>query len=251
MILLDTHALIWAAREPAKLSKPAAHAIRTAGESGGLAISAITTLGVGLAGDPRSSQLHWNSGRFCRKAHFTNCGPPDHPKNRGSSKSASRDIFKGLQRPADRGYCNGRRDRSGHQRQNDPKLQTDQNHLVRLRHPDCAKNKSPTPAKTAGMGHLQIQCRNRVCATRVLHYPAFNSSISVPFKRRESRTAFRRDHIRESAPTVQKRLAYRERGNTTCNVPPLSIALADTGSTSKGISTIRITLVSSRLVAVG
>jgi PIN domain nuclease of toxin-antitoxin system len=42
MILLDTHALIWAAREPAKLSKPAADAIQTAGKSGGLAISAIT-----------------------------------------------------------------------------------------------------------------------------------------------------------------------------------------------------------------
>ena len=42
MILLDTHALIWLAREPAKLSNPAAHAIRTAGENGGLAISAIT-----------------------------------------------------------------------------------------------------------------------------------------------------------------------------------------------------------------
>jgi PIN domain nuclease of toxin-antitoxin system len=42
MILLDTPALIWAAREPAKLSKPAADAIRTASGSGGLAISAIT-----------------------------------------------------------------------------------------------------------------------------------------------------------------------------------------------------------------
>jgi len=42
MILLDTHALIWAAREPGKLSKPAADAIRTASGSGGLAISAIT-----------------------------------------------------------------------------------------------------------------------------------------------------------------------------------------------------------------
>src|SRR6267154_4629210 len=42
MILLDTNALIWAAREPAKLSKPAADAIRTAGANGGLAISAIT-----------------------------------------------------------------------------------------------------------------------------------------------------------------------------------------------------------------
>jgi PIN domain nuclease of toxin-antitoxin system len=42
MILLDTHVLIWAARDPAKLSKPAADALRTAGESGGLGISAIT-----------------------------------------------------------------------------------------------------------------------------------------------------------------------------------------------------------------
>jgi PIN domain nuclease of toxin-antitoxin system len=42
MILLDTHTLIWAARDPARLSKPAADALRTAGESGGLAISAIT-----------------------------------------------------------------------------------------------------------------------------------------------------------------------------------------------------------------
>jgi PIN domain nuclease of toxin-antitoxin system len=42
MILLDTPALIWAAIDPSKLSKPAAHAIRTAGENGGLAISAIT-----------------------------------------------------------------------------------------------------------------------------------------------------------------------------------------------------------------
>ena len=42
MILLDTYVLIWAARDPAKLSKPAADAIRTAGANGGLAISAIT-----------------------------------------------------------------------------------------------------------------------------------------------------------------------------------------------------------------
>jgi PIN domain nuclease of toxin-antitoxin system len=44
MILLDTHALIWAARDPAKLSKPAADAIRTGSRNGGLAISAITLL---------------------------------------------------------------------------------------------------------------------------------------------------------------------------------------------------------------
>jgi len=42
MILLDTHALIWLARDPAKLSKAAADAIRTSVRTGGLAISAIT-----------------------------------------------------------------------------------------------------------------------------------------------------------------------------------------------------------------
>jgi PIN domain nuclease of toxin-antitoxin system len=38
-------------------------------------------------------------------------------------------------RPADRWDRHGRRDGSRHKRQNDPKLQTDQNHLVRLPHP--------------------------------------------------------------------------------------------------------------------
>jgi PIN domain nuclease of toxin-antitoxin system len=42
MILLDTHALIWLAREPSKLSKSAADAIRASARTGGLAISAIT-----------------------------------------------------------------------------------------------------------------------------------------------------------------------------------------------------------------
>ena len=42
MILLDTHALIWLARDPSKLSKAAADAIRTSVRNGGLAISAMT-----------------------------------------------------------------------------------------------------------------------------------------------------------------------------------------------------------------
>jgi PIN domain nuclease of toxin-antitoxin system len=42
MILLDTHALIWLAREPSKLSKAATEAIRISHQSGGLAISAMT-----------------------------------------------------------------------------------------------------------------------------------------------------------------------------------------------------------------
>lgn len=42
MILLDTHALIWLAFEPDKLSKAAREAIRESTRTGGLGISAIT-----------------------------------------------------------------------------------------------------------------------------------------------------------------------------------------------------------------
>lgn len=42
MILLDTHALIWLAFEPAKFAKAARHAIHTSSRAGGLGISAIT-----------------------------------------------------------------------------------------------------------------------------------------------------------------------------------------------------------------
>jgi PIN domain nuclease of toxin-antitoxin system len=42
MILLDTHALIWLAFEPAKLSRAAREAIHESARTGGLGISAIT-----------------------------------------------------------------------------------------------------------------------------------------------------------------------------------------------------------------
>jgi PIN domain nuclease of toxin-antitoxin system len=42
MILLDTHALIWLAFKPAKLSKAAREAIHESARTGGLGISAIT-----------------------------------------------------------------------------------------------------------------------------------------------------------------------------------------------------------------
>jgi PIN domain nuclease of toxin-antitoxin system len=42
VILLDTHALIWLASEPEKLSRKATEAIRNASETGGIAVSAIT-----------------------------------------------------------------------------------------------------------------------------------------------------------------------------------------------------------------
>ncbi len=42
VILLDTHALIWLASEPARLSRGARAAIRRSSQAGGLAVSAIT-----------------------------------------------------------------------------------------------------------------------------------------------------------------------------------------------------------------
>ena len=44
MILLDTHVVVWLAVEPAKLSKSAKGAIRSARTQGGLAVAAITLL---------------------------------------------------------------------------------------------------------------------------------------------------------------------------------------------------------------
>ena len=43
MILVDTHALVWAVEDSKKLSRPAASAIRRARKQGGIAVSAITT----------------------------------------------------------------------------------------------------------------------------------------------------------------------------------------------------------------
>jgi PIN domain nuclease of toxin-antitoxin system len=42
MILLDTHALIWATADPSKLSRIATEAVRKASLEGGIAIAAIT-----------------------------------------------------------------------------------------------------------------------------------------------------------------------------------------------------------------
>lgn len=47
MILLDTHALIWMANEPQKLSPKAREAIREASKDSGMAIAAITLWEVG------------------------------------------------------------------------------------------------------------------------------------------------------------------------------------------------------------
>ena len=48
MILLDTHVLLWLAKDPAKLSKPATLALRKASKSAGLSIASITLWEIAL-----------------------------------------------------------------------------------------------------------------------------------------------------------------------------------------------------------
>jgi len=75
MILLDTHALIWAARDPGKLSKTAADLIQSA--SGGLAISAITL---------------WELAWLASNGRLSFTGPIDDFIERVSSRTAIRPI---------------------------------------------------------------------------------------------------------------------------------------------------------------
>jgi PIN domain nuclease of toxin-antitoxin system len=67
MILLDTHALIWLAREPAKLSRNASEAIRKSSESGGLAISAITLWEAAWLAAHGRLQVHGTMDTFVEK----------------------------------------------------------------------------------------------------------------------------------------------------------------------------------------
>jgi PIN domain nuclease of toxin-antitoxin system len=67
MILLDTHALIWLAREPEKLSRTASEAIRKSPEAGGLAISAITLWEVAWLASHGRLQIHGALDAFVEK----------------------------------------------------------------------------------------------------------------------------------------------------------------------------------------
>ena len=67
-------------------------------------------------------------------------------------------------------------------------------------------------------------------------------------KMHKSSKQSRRHPISEKVPDREK-LGYRERGNMTRKVPLSSVALASTGSISKGSSTIRITFLSLRDVS--
>jgi len=67
MILLDTHALIWLPREPAKLSRNASKAIRKSSESSGPAISAITWWEVAWLAAHGQLQVHGTTDTFVEK----------------------------------------------------------------------------------------------------------------------------------------------------------------------------------------
>jgi hypothetical protein len=125
MILLDTHALIWLARDPSKLSLAAAEAIRGSVQSGGLAISAMTIWELAWLATHRGVDFTGTPEAFLGEIS-------DHAKNGGPSKSASRDIFKGPQRPVDRSNRDVRGNRSRHKGQDDPELQANQDDLVRF-----------------------------------------------------------------------------------------------------------------------
>ncbi len=77
MILLDTHALIWLASEPGKLSKRASDAIRGASHEGGIAISAITL---------------WELAWLATHGRIVTGGTPDAFVERISSRTAIRPI---------------------------------------------------------------------------------------------------------------------------------------------------------------
>lgn len=77
MILLDTHALIWLARDPSKLSRAAAEAIRGSVQSGGLAISAMTI---------------WELAWLATHAHLNLKGPVDDFVEEMTSRTAVRPI---------------------------------------------------------------------------------------------------------------------------------------------------------------
>jgi PIN domain nuclease of toxin-antitoxin system len=77
MILLDTHTLIWLARDPAKLSAAALGAIQTAPQKGGLAISAITL---------------WELAWLATHGRFDFAGPVDDFVEKLTSRTAIRPI---------------------------------------------------------------------------------------------------------------------------------------------------------------
>ena len=67
MILLDTHVLIWLAREPGKLSRVASQAIQEAAGRGGLAISAITLWEVAWLATHRRLQINGTAEAFVER----------------------------------------------------------------------------------------------------------------------------------------------------------------------------------------
>ena len=81
MILLDTHVLIWLAREPKKLSKKAADAISQSSREGGLGIAAITLWELAWLAAHGRLAISGTGGSICPAHFIANCNPANHPKN--------------------------------------------------------------------------------------------------------------------------------------------------------------------------
>ncbi len=132
MILLDTHALIWLAVEPAKLSKAAREAIQESSRTGGLGISAITLWEVAWLVTHRRIEFTCTPEAFLEEiSSRTAVFPITHEiailANQLPATYSSD--------PCDRligATAIVRRNRACLERQVDPELQADQDDLVRL-----------------------------------------------------------------------------------------------------------------------
>ena len=132
MILLDTHALIWLKVEPLKLSARASKAIRTARREWRARHLRDFTVGVGVAGDAWTAQLHWNCRCFCRENHIKNCDPPNHaPRIAVLANQLPASYSRRPLRPSDWSDCARGRNQPSHERPNHAEVQADQDDLVR------------------------------------------------------------------------------------------------------------------------
>jgi PIN domain nuclease of toxin-antitoxin system len=75
VILLDTHALLWLALKPARLSRPATRAIKRAERAGGVAISSITLWEIAQLIDDGHVKVHGSTETFleslCQRSALT------------------------------------------------------------------------------------------------------------------------------------------------------------------------------------
>ncbi len=124
MTLLDTHALIWATADPAKLSRAATEAIRKASREGGIAIAAITLWELAWLASHQRLQI---TGTV--EAYLAEINPADSR----TGQSIPRQLPQRPVRPPDRRHRSGRSHPLGDQGRPHPPLPPNQHRLVTLR----------------------------------------------------------------------------------------------------------------------